>query len=70
MTMRKIELPAGNTQFATSVEDGKSICNFFGRHFFSFANANKHFTFKQALVGYGFKYTQIVIPLNTTLNKD
>ena len=29
MTMRKIELPAGNTQFATSVYDGKSICNFF-----------------------------------------
>jgi hypothetical protein len=30
-----------NTQFATSLKDGKSICNFFDRHFFSFANANK-----------------------------
>ena len=56
MTMRKIELPAGNTQFATSVEDGKSICNFFGRHFFSFANANKHFTFKHAFVRHVSKH--------------
>jgi hypothetical protein len=48
--------PATNTQFATSVEDGKSICNFFGRHFFSFANANKHFTFKQAFVRHGSKH--------------
>jgi hypothetical protein len=42
-----------NTQFATSLKDGKSICNFFDRHFFSFANANKHFTFKQAFVRHG-----------------
>ena len=48
--MDAIKTTAGNTQFATSVNDGKSICNFFGRHFFSFANANKHFTFKQAFV--------------------
>jgi hypothetical protein len=50
------EMPAYNTQFATSVEDSKSICNFFGRHFFSFANANKHFTFKQAFVRHGSKH--------------
>jgi hypothetical protein len=54
--MDAIKTTAGNTQFATSVDDGKSICNFFGRHFFSFANANKHFTFKQAFVRHGSKH--------------
>jgi hypothetical protein len=27
----------------------KAFAIFFGRHFFSFVNANKHFTFKHAL---------------------
>jgi hypothetical protein len=40
----------------------KAFAFFFDRHFFSFANANKHFTFKQVFVRHGSKQARTQSP--------